>query len=94
MFTEDQAEKKIKSIAKWHVWREWPKFELVSVDKYHKLAAWKEQHPIFIPMMSESVEMLKHLENAWLKTIAASKARISGGENDTILQELRIRNRS
>ena len=67
IFTEEQAEKKIKSIAKWHAWREWPKFELVPVDKYHKLAVWKEQHPIFIPMMSESMEMLKHLENTWEK---------------------------
>lgn len=67
VFTEDQAEKKIKSIVKWHTWQGWPKFELVSVDKYHKLAVWKEQHPIFIPMVSESGEMLKHLENTWEK---------------------------
>ncbi len=83
VFTEDQAEKKIKSIAKWRTWRGWPKFELVEADNYPKLAIWKEQHPIFIPIMSESVEMLKHLENVWLKTIAVIKARISGGENDT-----------
>ena len=65
VFTEAQAEKKIRSIQKWHRWRDWPKFEIVPVDKYHELTVWKENHPIFDPMVIDSLAMLKRLENSW-----------------------------
>jgi hypothetical protein len=65
VFTKEQAEKKISSTKRWHQWRGWPMFELVSVDKFHPLTEWKEDHPIFDQFVSNHIELLKQLENTW-----------------------------
>ena len=67
VFTGDQAEKKIKSIQRWHSRRGWPKFEIVPVKKHPDIAVWKELHPIFDPMVNESMRMLGQLEDMWEK---------------------------
>ena len=76
VFTEDQAEKKIKSIQRWHYWRDWPKFEIVSVKKYPEHTAWKKTHPIFDPMVNESLRMLNQLEEMWVKLFNREYAKV------------------
>ena len=66
-FTEEQAERKIKSIQKWHKWIDRPKFEIVPVNEYHPSTVWKPIHPIFDSMASDSMAMIRQLENSWLK---------------------------
>ncbi len=76
VFTEDQAEKKINSIKKWLTRWSWPKFEIVPVEKYPEHAVWKELHPIFDPMVNESMRMLGHLEDMWEKLFAREFAKV------------------
>ena len=76
VFTEDQAEKKIKSIQRWHYWRGWPKFEVVPVDKYPEHTVWKKNHPIFDPMANESMSMLNQLEEMWVKLFNREYAKL------------------
>ena len=66
-FTEEQAERKIWSSLKWHQWRNRPKFKIVPVNEYHPSTVWKPIHPIFDSMASDSMAMLRLLENSWLK---------------------------
>lgn len=47
VFTDDQAEKKIKSISKWHTKWGWPKFEILPIKKYPKHTIWKKNHQYF-----------------------------------------------
>ena len=75
VFTDDQAAKKIKSIQKWHTWRGRPKFETVPVNKHHPSTVWRPSHPIFDPMMADSMAMLGQLENMWEKLSAAEYAK-------------------
>ncbi len=75
VFTEDQAERKIRSIKKWLTRWDWPKFEIVPVKKWPEHAVWKELHPIFDPMVSESMRMLGHLEDMWEKLSAREYAK-------------------
>lgn len=65
VFTEDQAEKKIRSIKRWHQWQGWPEFETVEVKKHHPLTLWKEEHPIFDHFVTDQVGMIERLENTW-----------------------------
>ncbi len=67
VFTEDQAEKKINSIKKWLTRWNWPKFEIVPVKKYPEHAVYEKTHPIFDPMVNESMRMLRQLEDMWTK---------------------------
>lgn len=80
VFTEDQAEKKIKSIKKWLTRWDWPKFESVPVKKHPEHAVWKERHPIFDPMVNESMRMLRHLENMWENIFAKEYVKAQKGE--------------
>lgn len=75
VFTEAQAEKKIKSIKKWLTRWDQPKFEIVPVKKYLEHAVWKERHPIFDPMVNESMRMLRQLEEMWAKMFAREYAK-------------------
>ncbi len=76
VFTEAQAEKKINSIKKWLTRWSWPKFEIVPAKKYPEHAVWKELHPIFDPMVNESMKMLGHLEDMWEKLSAKESAKV------------------
>ncbi len=75
VFTEAQAEKKINSIKKWLTRWNWPKFEIVPVEKYPEHAVWKELHPIFDPMVNESMRMFGQLEDMWEKLSARKYAK-------------------
>ncbi len=84
VFTEDQTEKKINSIKKWLTRWNWPKFEIVPVKKWPEHAVWKERHPIFDPMLSESMRILGQLEDMWEKLFVReyAKAKKEEEEND------------
>ena len=75
VFTEKQAETKIKSISKWLTKWGWPKIEIVPAEKYPELSVWKERHPIFDLMISESMGMLRQLEDMWEKLFAREYAK-------------------
>ena len=81
VFTEAQAEKKIKSIQRWHTRWKSPEFEIVPVEKYPDIAVWKKTHPIFDPMVNESLRMLDQLGEMWAKLFAReyAKAQSAGG---------------
>jgi hypothetical protein len=76
VFTEAQAEKKINSIRRWLTRYDWPKFELVPVEKHPEHAVWKELHPIFDPMVNESMRMLSQLEDMWAKLFNREYAKV------------------
>ncbi len=76
VFTQDQAERKIRSIKKWLTRWDWPKFEIVPVKKYPEHAVWKELHPIFDPMVNESMRMFGQLEEMWGKMFAREYAKV------------------
>ncbi len=80
VFTEAQAEKKINSIKKWLTRWDWPKFEIVPVKKWPEHAVYEKTHPIFDPMVNESMGMLGQLEDMWGKMFAReyAKAQKSG----------------
>lgn len=68
VFTEDQAERKIKSIKRWLTRWDWPKFEIVPVKKYPELAVYGTMH-------SRSMGMIGQLENMWEKLSAREYAK-------------------
>ena len=80
VFTEDQSYKKIMSLRRWHTRWKWPEFDIVPVKKYPEHAVWKERHPIFDPMVNESMRMLGQLEDLWAKLFNREYAKVQRGK--------------
>ena len=55
----------IKKVAKLSLWLRNESFSIVPVTEYDPIMVWKPTHPVFDLMMSDQIEMLKHMEDSW-----------------------------
>ena len=63
VFTMEQAEKKVEKLERW---LKKEKFEIVPAGKHHQSTEYKEAHRVFDPLLTDSLEILRLIENTWI----------------------------